>query len=370
MGAQVMPMLAPVALCSGCSACKAICSKNAIAMVPDKDGFLYPQINEMRCVQCDVCEKVCPVLYPGEKDVSPKAYAAYTKDEALRLVSSSGGMFTELAKPILAAGGVVFGCILQKPELVAIHAKAEMPEELAAMRGSKYVQSDIRDTYREARTELLKGRQVLFTGTPCQIAGLNKYLGKNFDNLLTAEVICHSVPSPKLYEKFKATLGNPGMIVFRSKTGQNNVFENSFYARAFFNRLCSRLSCHRCVFKEGRSGADMTIGDFWGVEKFRPELNGEKGVSLLVVHTAKAYDFVQGLMNIEKYPLSFDEAFAFNPYYLTPLPENGKARRWFMTHVYKMPPEKAVLRVMRGPWLFYMLKRSICFAKRMLRMLG
>ena len=251
--------LASVAQCSGCTACKAACPKQAIAMVADHEGFLRPQIDASKCVQCHACERVCPVLHPSEPDTSPTCYAARTKDDVLRLASSSGGIFTELARPILAKGGVVFGCVWEKPALVAIHAKAENEDELAAMRGSKYVQSDLRDTYREAKAELQKGREVLFSGTPCQIAGLNKYLGKSYDNLLTVEIICHGVPSPAVFEKYKQELGNPTTVNFKDKaeswhnptfswkssngeTSREKLYANA-YALAFLRDFCLRPSC-------------------------------------------------------------------------------------------------------------------------------
>ena len=179
-----MITLASPERCSGCTACKAICPKQAITMVADHEGFLRPQINTETCIQCHACERVCPVLHPGKPDCTPTCYAARTNDDALRLASSSGGLFTELARPILAEGGIVFGCVWEKPALVAIHAKAETEDELAAMRGSKYVQSDLRDTFREVKTALQEGRKVLFSGTPCQIAGLNAFLGHHYDDLL------------------------------------------------------------------------------------------------------------------------------------------------------------------------------------------
>lgn len=175
-------------------------------MVADEEGFLRPQVDAAKCVGCHRCEQVCPVLHPSEPDVSPTAYAAYTKDENLRRQSSSGGIFTELAKPIIECGGVVFGCVWERPQLVAIHAKAETLEALAEIRGSKYVQSDLRETFREAKTALLAERQVLFSGTPCQIAGLNAFLGKYYENLLTVEIICHGTPSPVVFDVCKTRL--------------------------------------------------------------------------------------------------------------------------------------------------------------------
>lgn len=302
---SVLPTLAPGEGCTGCAACRAVCLKGAIAMVADGEGFLRPRVDGARCVGCHRCEQVCPVLQPGEPDVSPVCYAAYTRDEELRLKSSSGGIFTELAWPIVESGGVVFGCVLEHSRLVAIHAKAETMEDLAEMRGSKYVQSDLRDTFREARAALENGRQVLFSGTPCQIAGLNGFLGRRYDNLLTVEVVCHGVSSPAVFEAYKARLEagggkvvdvafrrkNPGWreAEFRAVRADGSSlcgpYPENAYMDAFLSGLSLRPSCARCVAKAGRSGADVTLGDFWGAGVFCPDLDDNRGLSWVTLHT-------------------------------------------------------------------------------------
>ena len=302
---SVLPTLAPGEGCTGCAACRAVCLKGAIAMVADGEGFLRPRVDGARCVGCHRCEQVCPVLQSGEPDASPVCYAAYTRDEELRLKSSSGGIFTELAKPIVESGGVVFGCVWERPQLVAIHAKAETMDDLAAIRGSKYVQSDLRDTFREARAALENGRQVLFSGTPCQIAGLNGFLGRRYDNLLTVEVVCHGVSSPAVFEAYKARLEagggkvvdvafrrkNPGWreAEFRAVRADGSSlcgpYPENAYMDAFLSGLSLRPSCARCVAKTGRSGADVTLGDFWGAEVFCPDLDDNRGLSWVTLHT-------------------------------------------------------------------------------------
>lgn len=303
---SVLPTLAPGEGCTGCAACRAVCLKGAIAMVADGEGFLRPRVDGARCVGCHRCEQVCPVLQPGEPDASPVCYAAYTRDEELRLKSSSGGIFTELARPIVESGGVVFGCVLEHSRLVAIHAKAETMEDLAEMRGSKYVQSDLRDTFREARAALENGRQVLFSGTPCQIAGLNGFLGRRYDNLLTVEVVCHGVSSPAVFEAYKARIAQalghlPVAVSFRDKYyswrrfaltvsfaegGERRADHHTdFYLQAFCAGLCLRPSCYQCVAREGRSGVDVTLGDFWGAEVLCPDLDDNRGLSWVTLHT-------------------------------------------------------------------------------------
>ncbi len=365
-------------LCSGCSACFAVCPKGAIDMRPDEHGFLYPFIDEAKCVSCGLCEKTCPVLHPGAPDVTPAAYAARTKDLALRMASTSGGIFTELAKGVLAKSGVVFGCILEKGTVKAIHAKAETLDELAAMRGSKYVQSDLRGTLREAKAELEKGRHILFSGTPCQIAGLNKFLRQSYDNLLTVEVICHGAPAPEVFEKFKreeerrenSSLMN---IAFRNKTyswkrcslvsgfADTNEHWVDLYSHpymvAFLANLCLRKSCHDCQSREGRSGADFTIADFWGIENVAPELDDDKGTSLVICHTVKAKDLWQNLhMRIECRRVPLEKAIASNPNYKgsCAIP---KGRAYFMTNYKTARSLLAVSnRAIRGPALLYWVK--------------
>lgn len=384
--------LAPKATCSGCTACMAVCPRDAIAMVADDEGFLRPQIDVARCVACHACEKVCPVLHPGAPDAAPTCFAARTKDEALRLASSSGGIFTELARPVLSAGGVVFGCVWEKPALVAIHAKAETEGELAEMRGSKYVQSDLRATFREAKAELLRGRSVLFSGTPCQIAGLNAFLGKPFANLLTVEIICHGTPSPRVLKAYlDAQRKRFGCAIselfFRSKrvleARQGSLLEfrrvdggvelcplgESSYAQAYFGQLCSRMSCYQCSARSGRSGADITIGDFWGIEKVLPEWQNPKGVSIVAVHSERGFSVLSDIAAKSRIVLAAVDAHAAlqgNPSYTRDfLPAHR--RRTFLRTCSAVHFERQVVRCLRGPWTLWMAKRVFRRIRRLVR---
>lgn len=311
-------------------------------MVADEEGFFRPQVDAEKCVGCRRCELVCPVLHPGEPDMLPTCYAAYTKDEELRLRSSSGGIFTELAKPIIECGGVVFGCVWERPQLVAIHAKAETMDELAEMRGSKYVQSDSRDTFREVKTALLAGRQVLFSGTPCQIAGLNAFLGKPYDNLLKIEIICHGVPSPVLFRNYKDDVVAWGRqrendrtavsFSFRDKSrgwrnrGASVLFDDgrlhrepqsrNGYLKAFLAHWTLRRSCYRCVATDGRSQADITLGDFWGIERVCLGADDNRGISLVIVHTERGHEAYEGIAcSCYGWLVPFQDAVASNPSY-------------------------------------------------------
>ena len=345
-------------------------------MIPDEEGFLRPLVDVTTCIGCRRCEAVCPVLHPGEPDASPTCYAAYTMDEELRLQSSSGGIFTELAKPFIAAGGVVVGCVWERPALEAIHAKAETLEALAEMRGSKYVQSDLREIFREAKLALMERRQVLFSGTPCQIAGLNAFLGKPYENLLTVEIICHGVPSPTVFDAYKTRLNRAEKqitnVAFRRKNPwwrqgdfvaecegivvRQERYSKNAYVKAFLSDLCLRPSCARCQAKNGRSGADLTIADFWGVERVCPELDDNRGTSLVVVHSARgreAWQQVNHGLNVREVP--FETALAGNPSYRSSVPLS-KGRRYFMQHYQKTQNwERLIRRSVYGPWALWAL---------------
>lgn len=385
---SLMITLATLAQCTGCTACKVACPKQAIGMMADKEGFLRPHIDATKCIQCHACERACPVLHPGDPDETPTCYAARTKDDALRLASSSGGLFTELARPILAKGGVVFGCVWEKPALVAIHAKAETEDALAEMRGSKYVQSDLRDTYREVKVALEKGRDVLFSGTPCQIAGLKRYLGKVYDHLLTVEIICHGAPSPDVFKTYKQELAKrfgdfPVNITFRNKdpswkqcslvstytdarAHREDLYDNP-YVKAFLRDLCLRPSCYDCQAKGGRSGADITIADFWGIEKVCPALDDDRGTSAVLLHTQKGLHTWEALQGVEFKPVVLNDILRGNPSYIRSVVQ-PRARQRFMRRFRNVRTlASLVRRCQRGPWFVWMVRRCLGKVKRILK---
>lgn len=187
--------------CCGCSACEQKCPKKCITMMEDEEGFFYPHVNKVKCIECGLCEKVCPVINVGENEQKITAYAAYVNDKNVRMKSSSGGMFTLFAQKILNENGVVFGAAFDQNFMVH-HIYIESEENLSKQQGSKYLQSRIENTYRETEQYLNSGRKVLFTGTACQIAGLKQFLMKEYDNLYTVDVLCHGVPSSKLWKHY------------------------------------------------------------------------------------------------------------------------------------------------------------------------
>lgn len=211
--------------CCGCSACVQRCPKQCISLYEDEEGFLYPRVDKTVCIDCGLCEKVCPVLNQSEGHEPIAVYAAKNPNEEIRMQSSSGGIFTMLAERIIDEGGVVFGACWDKDWNV-VHDYAESKEDIAKFRGSKYVQSNIGETFKQTETFLIEGRKVLFSGTPCQIAGLKHFLLKDYDNLLTIEIICHSVPSPGVWKKYLTeelnsnglTIGDIQQINFRDKS--------------------------------------------------------------------------------------------------------------------------------------------------------
>lgn len=293
--------------CYGCSSCKQKCPKQCIEMQEDDEGFLYPKINKKECIECNTCEKVCP--YNDEKNNSfdtPNVYATYNKNEELRIESSSGGIFSELSKLLINKQGVVFGATFDKDYKV-IHGIASTIEEYKKFKGSKYVQSDINRKYIEAQKLLKEDKKVLFSGTPCQIAGLKSFLGTSYEKLFTCDIICHGVPSPKVfsdYLKYMKKNNNDEIenINFRDKTygwlrpsmkiefnnkKYINRMSKDIYTKLFLTDIMLRPSCYKCKFTKIKRGSDITIGDFWGIDKKRPHLNDNKGTSLVLINTQK-----------------------------------------------------------------------------------
>ena len=299
------------AKCCGCTACVTSCPVQCIVMRRDKEGFDYPVANPDLCVNCGKCETVCPVINPNPAKEPEVIYASYS--ETHRSGSSSGGIFPLIAEKVIAEGGIVFGAALNE-DLTVGHASAESLEELQALRGTKYAQSDLYSVFEEVKTCLEEGRKVLFSGTPCQVAGLNNYLGNCQGDLLTIDLACHGVPSPGLWEKYVRALeekynGKLKKVNFRDKSRSWRKYEFGFeifshaknstryisvpfikdpYMALFIQGMSLRPSCYECPAKEGRSHSDFTLADFWAVVDLMPQKNDDKGISLVLANTPKA----------------------------------------------------------------------------------
>lgn len=328
--------------CCGCASCVNICPKQCIHMEMDSEGFLYPVVEKSACVDCGLCEKACPVIKEQEsrqkeqgnsskvpeshlkeqenvkKLVSayPKTYAAKNKDKEIVRTSSSGGIFTLLAKMVLEEKGVVFGAVMTEDCRQVVHIAVEDPKELYRLRGSKYVQSHIGDCYRKAKEYLAQGRKVLFTGTPCQIEGLKAYLGRGEENLFTMDIICHGVPSEKVWQQYvkeqekeagaavqeisfrnKDNSWKKYEIVFSFSNGETyrKNFEEDLYMRAFLQDICLRPSCYACKFKNANRVSDVTVADFWGCENILPHMDDDTGTSLLMIHSKKGENLLEAI---------------------------------------------------------------------------
>lgn len=322
-------------VCCGCGACSQVCPKQCITMVADDEGFLYPQVNKDNCINCGLCEKVCHELNPYDAHNSLKVFAALNKDEDIRLRSSSGGVFSLLSESIIKAGGVVFGARFDDNWQVII-SYAETMDGVEAFMGSKYVQATMGTSYKDAEAFLKDGRKVMFSGTPCQIAGLHHYLRKPYENLLTVDVACHGVPSPKVWDKYLSEITGDQRnairdIQFRNKENGWKHFslvidylrkeklmrESSFhkrnpYMKAFLKNMTLRPSCYDCKAKCGRSKSDITIADFWGIQNINPQMDDDKGTGLVIVNTEKgagAIEFSKAHYHEEKY----EDALKYNP---------------------------------------------------------
>ena len=293
--------------CCGCFACVSKCPNRCIELKADDEGFWYPQISKQDCTDCGLCEQVCPIFKKSESDTSPMAFAAYSNDPEVRMSSSSGGIFTVVAGHVLDKGGVVFGAEWDDDYNV-IHGYAQNKNELARFRGSKYVQSKIGDCYKHAERFLKQGRDVLFSGTPCQIAGLKSYLQKEYENLCCVDIICHGVPSPKAWLKYlayreKLAKAPITSVNFRSKQKgwrnfslsilfddtmvYNKNLHKDIYLRSFLHNISLRPSCYACRFKGLSRASDLTLADFWGVESVLPHMSDDRGTSLVLVHSDK-----------------------------------------------------------------------------------
>ena len=299
--------------CTGCWACINVCPEDCINMYVDFEGFVQPQIDHDRCISCELCQKTCPVLEPFQvgKNAHQKVFAAWNLDESIRMKSSSGGMFSVLADYVLDKNGVVFGATFDQGMKVR-HIGIDSKEKLSSLRVSKYVQSDIGYVYRETKAILEQGRLVLFTGTPCQIDGLKRFLnGKFSKQLITVDFVCHGVPSQKSFDSYfeKLTKTHPEIeefsfrntqgwhpprstVRFKGKTKLLNRSNNVFF-RLFLRGYMIRESCYQCQYATTSRIGDITLADFWGLGTEKPFIHDtSKGVNLLIINNSKGQQLI------------------------------------------------------------------------------
>lgn len=297
--------------CCGCQACAASCPTGSIEMVEDEEGFLYPQINFTTCIHCDKCEKNCPIVKREKGNEFIKCYAVKHKDTGVRSASRSGGIFTAISDIVLEKGGVIYGAKLTE-SLEVKHIRCMSQTERNSMRGSKYVQSVTDKTiYENVKKDLIKGREVLYSGTSCQVAALKSYLGIEYKNLLCMDIVCHGVPSPKVFRdyikyqssKMKKPITN---VDFRNKksygwaghvetitTDGGRKKDSCLYTMLFYQHKILRPVCYVCPYKGLMHPGDLTIADYWGIDKALPGFSDNKGVSLVLVNTHKGNDVLE-----------------------------------------------------------------------------
>lgn len=300
-------------LCTGCFACENICPKHAITLPENNEGFYEPIIEDSLCIDCGLCDKICPRVIAPNRYFAKKAYYGWVKDENVRNGSSSGGLFSAFAHQILNDKGLVFGASFSYGNEIRLECHSNEEVAIEELRKSKYVQCYVGDAFRTIKIELDKGRSVMYCGTPCEVDGLKSFLRKDYDNLLTIDFICHGVPSMSLLRKHLEYIGmsDATSIDFRPKRESwvdyfeiKNFFrlrrirwEMDEYFDTFEKYRSIRPSCMDCQHCNGSRAADITIADFWGVYKYKPELFDKRGISLLIVNNERGRNAVENLQS-------------------------------------------------------------------------
>ena len=333
--------------CCGCGACAQRCPKQCITMQSDKEGFAYPVVDTKQCSDCGLCDKVCPVMNQQPEQAPVATYAAINSDQAVREESSSGGIFTLLAEETIKKDGVVFGAAFNSNWQVE-HTFTDKKNELSKFRGSKYVQSSIGNSFAMAEKFLKEGKEVLFSGTPCQIAGLKRFLRKEYKNLKTVDFVCHGTPSPLVWRKYlnevcrSNNISDITDIQFRNKAegwkkysllikytgkGKEEAFretlDENLFMKCFLSNLSLRPSCYQCPTRNGKSDSNITFGDLWGAEQICPEIDDDRGLSLVIVRKE------QPLPQCDKIKIPYSEALKYNPSIEHDVQEPQKRSKFF-----------------------------------------
>ena len=368
--------------CTGCWGCANICPKSCITMKRNKEGFEYPTINEADCIKCKKCVNVCPVLHKEEIENNPIAYACFNKDEEVRRESSSGGVFTLIATNVIEDNGVVFGARFN--DLFEVeHSYVESVEDIKVFRGSKYVQSKIGYTFTEVKKILDDGRKVLFSGTPCQIGGLKSFLGKDYKNLICIDIICHGVPSPLAWNKYKNEISNGKKITnisFRNKTygWKDYSFKMDFedgtsyfergaenkYIRGFIGDIYLRNSCYQCKFKSLHRKSDLTLADFWGIENINKDMDDGKGTSLVIVNSRRGEHIFQDIQGkLRKKEVNLEDSIIYNISAIKSSYNNPR-RKYFFKHINSNKFNKLIDKTFKKSIFTKLKDRIYYYAKR------
>ncbi len=389
-----MITLASIEACSGCAVCGAICPKNAIHMASDEEGFLRPVINKAVCVECGRCAAICPSLHPTESRQPMRVCAAKALESSVRMSSSSGGIFTLVAKRFIEKGGTVFGAVFDSDEWRVYLKKIIDVTGLKDAVGSKYVQSEMGASYQEVLAELATGRKVMFVGSPCQVAALRCYLDalglKDRENLLLVDFICHGVPSPKAWHKYlierKNGVNGARKIIgisFRNKkfgwkqysmhirfddgTEYLQDLKHDPFLMGFIADLYLRKSCHSCGFKALRSGSDITLGDYWRVHESFPAMDDGCGTSLVVLNTSRGVDAFGDISQyVDCAQSTYKDAVRVNPCIISS-PTANKNRKRFFSKIEKEGFDRLVrecLKIGLMQRFLLLAQRGWCFIRR------
>lgn len=336
--------------CTGCGACENICPVSAISMIEDRKGFPHPVIDTIKCISCQKCCNVCPQNISPQTNQAGTVFAALAKNDSLRENSSSGGVFSLLAEWIIGHNGIVFGAAYDE-NLTVKHIAVSNMNDLVKLRGSKYVQSQTGHTYHEVQTALEADIRVLYSGTPCQIAGLRAFLGKSYKNLLTVDILCHGTPSPAVFRKYTDDICQAHQceisdINFRSKvpgwkdfTTQivltNGVTYNYYrdsYMDGFLRNIYLRDSCYQCPYASSIRVGDITLGDYWGYQETAPHFleDDDRGISLVMVNTPAGKQAFRRIRNqLVVAPRTLADAQKGNPVLVSPFPAPEEAKEFW-----------------------------------------
>ena len=378
--------------CCGCTACYASCPTQAITMIPDEEGFLYPGINADKCISCGKCQRVCPIKTPGPERKPLGIYALKHQCDDVRARSTSGGGFTAVARRVEAKKGTIYGVTLDKT-ICAVHRAAEKEKDWQAFRSSKYMQSVLGDVIAQVAQDLERGKWVLFTGTPCQVDGLRHGLsGKNTEKLITCDLVCYGAPSPMIWRDYlsylqRKTRRTVGNVNFRDKRAAGwheskmtvrdrlglpivrDAKNKNPYFLLFSNQIISRPSCHQCRYASLSRPGDLTLGDYWGVEKHFAEYDDDKGITLFMVNSPKGQSVWEDIKSDTVY-LELTQDQCLQPSLCHP-PAKGYHRDAFWSEYHRSGFEKAAdhcgfLPPSKADWTKYYVRTALGKVKKKL----